>query len=187
MAELNGPLSVYMLPHLTARALAAARTSCRGLRQLVDDAPLKSVKPGMAEVLPGPMADYADSSQGLQALLRRHGSAVSNPRGGCSKRGNRYGLQPNKRRNLWDTLWCPGWRPNYWAGLRIHAGRHNGIPLRLVDLQTMQLCDDLPLDRATACPPMWQQWLSRNLLLVLREPSEIRYVLFLSGIEQRTS
>lgn len=67
--SLAGPLQQWMLPHLTADALAALAISCKALHQLITSAPASLLQPNLRTLLPPAIRHRAVGKRSLDALL----------------------------------------------------------------------------------------------------------------------
>ena len=72
------PLQACMLPHLTAGAVAALRSTCRAMRHLVDQGPVEHLRSAMQAVLPSGLTAYATSSLQLQAMVQAQAEVAVN-------------------------------------------------------------------------------------------------------------
>ncbi|KAK9818890.1 hypothetical protein WJX74_008366 [Apatococcus lobatus] len=66
----NDVLARHALRHLDPASLVALRTTCRGLRQLVDEASALDIAPAVAGMLPAGLLQHARRSSDVQCLLR---------------------------------------------------------------------------------------------------------------------
>ncbi|KAK9827769.1 hypothetical protein WJX74_001752 [Apatococcus lobatus] len=77
LTELQEPLQLFLLPHLTALSLANLRASCQAGLVLVDKAPMSLLKQSFSQLLPPQLIETAESASDIRLQLCQQASVLS--------------------------------------------------------------------------------------------------------------
>ena len=75
-AQLQQALQTFTIPHITARAAANLRSSCKVFQQLIDQAPLECAWPVFKQHLPSKEGFAPMDSQAVMERLRCHAASI---------------------------------------------------------------------------------------------------------------
>ena len=81
-SRLQTPLQHFMLPCLSARAVAAMRGCCRAFQPMIDQAPSEFLPSELRQLLPSLQVQQPKDSQAIQKQLRHHAACIGSVRAG---------------------------------------------------------------------------------------------------------
>ncbi len=155
LPQLEAPLISYMLPHLTAAGIAAARGCCKAFQLAIDNAPYDTLKLALSSLLPASLGQPISipTMPALQAALKSHAASIACLRTGVFQRKQVLPLQGGSQCSDGQVHWAPS---------LMHASpASNGDMLHFSTASAHQL--------ATAdfgcCDATWQAWLPNDFLL----------------------
>ena len=106
IAQLAGPLEKFVLPLLSARAIAMLRGACKALHRLLDHAPASALEPAFLKLLPADLLGLATSSTCLQQMLQQQHAALSALRAPSITHVHHH---PTPLCVASDIKWSPAW------------------------------------------------------------------------------
>lgn len=77
LQQLQEPFQAYLLPHLTARALATLRAACKSFQQTVDHAPAECVMPALHQHPAAAFLPKPSDSMAAQGRLNEQAASIS--------------------------------------------------------------------------------------------------------------
>ena len=114
--RLRQPLEDYVLPELSAQAMAALRSANQDLRSLLDSASGQSWRPAMGPVLPPEIIEYAADGTAMQAMLQAQTSMLKQLRSADSP-CQMHSFPTISPASTGEVHWSPGWPSRYCAVL----------------------------------------------------------------------
>ena len=112
MAQLAGPFEKFVLPLLSARAIAMLRGACKALHRLIDHAPASALEPAFLRLLPTDLLGLALTGTCLQQMLQQQHAALSALRAPSITHVH---LHSTPLCRVSDIKWSPAWPCNVLA------------------------------------------------------------------------
>ena len=159
-AELNAPLTDFMLQHLPINFLAALRGTCLAFQRLVDSASADLMLAALktANLLPPGIADHLDSSHCWHSVVQRHAAVMRRlSSGSCSGVSQ---LQLHAQPCVQKLAWSPDWPA---TSLAVHVEPCLGGPEAqtfLVGLNTVHPTAAFPIREYL----YWHEWISETCI-----------------------
>ncbi|KAK9834659.1 hypothetical protein WJX74_006972 [Apatococcus lobatus] len=149
LQQLQEPLQAFVIPHLTARALASLRATCKGLQQLVDGAPVDCMLHAMHDQPAGAFLPKPFNSLEVQHRLRQQAASLNAVLAG--QPSSICHIQVPPRQRVAKLHWCPSWPSQTCAVELVRASRTSDpsvSSLHLLELDTLTPTKACPLPPA---------------------------------------